>query len=126
MAALVLADVVVVLHMAFLVYIVLGGFLALHRSALIWPHIATTLYSAFVTVASFTCPLTTLEKWLLKSGGATPYEGSFINQYLRGTFYPAEYEAALWLCCMAIAIASQAFMLTRHRRPALQAGLAEP
>ena len=118
-AALVLADVVVVVHMAFLVYMVLGGFLALRRFALVWPHIATTLYSAYVTLASFTCPLTRLEKWLLVSGGGTPYDGSFIHQYLQGVLYPAEYETVMWLGCMTVAVASQAYVLTRHRRQAV-------
>ena len=119
MAALVLADVVVVVHLAFLVYMVLCGFLALRRFALVWPHIATTLYSAYVTLASFTCPLTTLEKWLLTNGGGSPYDGSFIHRYLQGVLYPAEYETAMWLGCMAVAVASQAYVLTRHRRPAV-------
>ena len=118
-AALVLADAVFVVHMGFLVYIVLGGFLALRRRALLWPHIATTVYAAYVTIASFTCPLTTLEKWLLEAGGAVPYEGSFINQYLRGVLYPPGYETAVWLASMGVAIASYAFVLTRNRRQAV-------
>ncbi|MFP5371932.1 MAG: DUF2784 domain-containing protein [Actinomycetes bacterium] len=119
MAALVLADAVVVVHLAFLVYMVLGGFLALRRYALVWPRIATTLYSAYVTLASFTCPLTTLEKWLLTSGGERPYDGSFIHRYLQGVLYPADYETAMWLGCMTIAVASQAYVLARHRRQAV-------
>ncbi len=115
MAALVVAEVLVVLHLGFLVYMILGGFLALRRFALIWPHIATTVYSTYVTLASFTCPLTRLEKWLRGEGGQTPYEGSFIHQYVRGTFYPAEYETAVWISGMAIAVASHVFVLTRRR-----------
>ena len=119
MAALVVAEAVVVVHMAFLVYMVLGGFLALRRFVLIWPHIATIVYSFYVTLTSFTCPATRLEKWLLEMGGETPYEGSFIAQYLRGTLYPPEYETAIWLSCMGIAIASQVFVLRRRRRHVL-------
>ncbi len=126
MAALVLADVVVVVHMAFLVYMVLGGFLALRRFALVWPHIATTIYSAYVTLASFTCPLTRLEKWLMTSGGGSPYDGSFIHQYLQGVLYPAEYETAMWLSCMAIAVGSQAYVLARRKRQTEPVGLAAP
>jgi hypothetical protein len=117
-AALVLAEAVVVLHLAFLVYMVFGGFLALRRFRLIWPHIATTVYSFYVTLTSFTCPATRLEKWLLEMGGETPYEGSFIARYVRGTLYPPEYETAIWITAMAVAIASQAFVLTRRRRHA--------
>jgi hypothetical protein len=106
--------------MAFLVYMVLGGFLALRRFCLIWPHIAVIVYSFYVTLTSFTCPATTLEKWLLEMGGETPYEGSFIEQYLRGTFYPPEYETAIWLSCMGVAIATQVLVLTRRRRNVLE------
>jgi hypothetical protein len=115
-AALVAADVVVAVHMFFLVYMVLGGFLGLRWFALVWPHVATIGYSFYVTLTSFTCPATRLEKWLLERGGETPYDGSFIQQYLRGVLYPPEYETAIWLGCMGIAIASQGYVLTRRRR----------
>jgi hypothetical protein len=115
-AALVAAAVVVAVHMAYLLYMVFGGFLALRRFALIWPHIGSTLYSIYVTTTSFTCPVTTLEKWLLEKGGRTPYEGSFIAQYLRGVLYPAQYETALWVSCMALAVVSYVVVLMRRRR----------
>jgi hypothetical protein len=107
---------VVVVHLAFLAYLVFGGFLALRRPALVWPSIATTLYSTYVTLAGFTCPLTTLEKWLLAAGGRVPYEGSFISQYLHGVLFPAEYERVAWLIAMGIALTSYAMVLTRRRR----------
>ncbi len=116
MAALVVAEAVVVLHMAFLGYMVLGGFLALRRFRLIWPHVGVIVYSFYVTLTSFTCPATRLEKWLLERGGETPYEGSFIHQYLRDRLYPAEFETAVWIGCMAVAVASWALVLTRRRR----------
>jgi hypothetical protein len=119
-AARVVADVVVAVHMVFLVYMVLGGFLALRRFGLIWPHVGVIVYSFYVTLTSFTCPATTLEKWLLGLGGETPYEGSFIHQYLRGRLYPPELETAVWISCMAIAMASWAYVLMRRRRAALQ------
>jgi hypothetical protein len=48
------AVVVAVVHLGFLVYIVFGGFLALRNRAWLWPSVASTLYSAYVTLASFT------------------------------------------------------------------------
>jgi Protein of Unknown function (DUF2784) len=117
-AALALAEAVVVVHLGFLVYMVLGGFLALRRFALIWPHVAVTVYSFYVTLTSFTCPATRLEKWLREMGGEVPYEGSFIHQYLRGRLYPAEVETAVWVGCMAVAIASWGFVVLRRRRGA--------
>ena len=108
------AEAVVLLHLGFLAYMVLGGFLALRRFGLIWPHVGVIVYSFYVTLTSFTCPATTLEKWLLEKGGVTPYEGSFIHQYLRGRLYPAEFETAVWIGCMAVAVASWVLVLTRR------------
>lgn len=115
------ATVVVIVHLAFLAYVVVGGFLGLRRLAWLWPSIVTTLYSAYVTLASYTCPLTTLEKWLLEVGGREPYEGSFIAQYLHDVLYPAQYERAAWVIAMGIALVSYAVVLTRGRgrRPAV-------
>ena len=110
------AALVVVVHMGFMAYMVFGGFLALHRLAWIWPHITTIVYSVYVTVTSFRCPLTALEKWFLEWGGRAPYEGSFTAHYLRGTLYPAQYEMAIWLCGMGIAVLSYAVVLTRRRQ----------
>jgi uncharacterized protein DUF2784 len=105
--------------MAFLVYMVVGGFAALYRFPLIWPSIGVTVYSFYVTLTDFTCPVTTVEKWLLVQGGRTPYEGSFTAHYLRGTLYPAQYETAIWITAMAVAIGSQALAVSRRRRHAL-------
>ncbi|SFT36433.1 Protein of Unknown function [Geodermatophilus amargosae] len=110
------AVVVATVHMGFLTYIVFGGFLALRRLAWLWPSVASTLYAAYVTLADFTCPLTTLEKWLLEVGGRVPYEGSFIAHYLHDVLYPAHYETAAWLTSTGIALVSYAVVLTRWRR----------
>ena len=110
-----------IVHMAFLAYLVFGGFLALRKFALLWPSIVATAYSIWVTLADRACPLTTLEKLLLQSGGATPYEGSFIGHYLHDVLYPAQYETAAWLLATSIAFSSYALVLTRRRtarRPA--------
>ncbi len=111
--AVVAAVVVATVHMAFLAYIVIGGFLALRGLAWLWPSIATTVYSVYVTLAGATCPLTTLEKWLLQVGGRVPYEGSFISHYLHDVLYPAQYEVAAWLTAMGVTFLSYAIVLTQ-------------
>ena len=113
------ADVVVTLHVAFLTYLVLGGFLALRRFAWIWPHVGVLVWSVGITVTGATCPLTSLEKWLLEQGGAPAYEGSFIEHYLHGTLFPGEYEVAVGLGAWAVALVSYAIALRGRRRPAV-------
>jgi hypothetical protein len=113
-AALVAAAVVAVLHMLFLVYMTVGGFLALYRFHWIWPSIGVTVYSFYVTLTDFTCPVTRLEKWLLAAGGRTPYEGSFTAHYLRGELYPPEFETAIWLGAMALSVSAYVLVLARR------------
>ena len=113
--ALAAAALVVTVHMGYLVYMIFGGFLALRRLTWLWPHIVSTVYSIYVTVTDFRCPLTALEKWLLARGGSVPYEGSFTAHYLRDSLYPAQYENAIWLSGMGIAVLSYGVVLTRRR-----------
>ncbi len=119
MVALAAAALVVTVHMGYLAYMMFGGFLALRRFAWLWPHMVSTVYSVYVTLTDFRCPLTALEKWLLVRGGSAPYEGSFTAHYLRDTLYPAQYENAIWLSGMGLAIVTYAIVLTRRRRLAV-------
>jgi hypothetical protein len=115
-AALIAAGVVIVVHLAYLVYAAVGGFLALRSLVWLWPHIASTLWSVLVTVTSIGCPLTALEKWLLTASGRTPYEDSFTAHYLRGVLYPAQYEVGVWLGMMGLALTSYVVVLTARAR----------
>ena len=117
--AMVAADLVVAVHMGFLVYLVFGGLLLLRRFAYSWPHMAATGWAIYVTLTGTTCPLTTMEKWLLEEGGATPYKGSFIQHYLHGTLYPAQYETVAFLCAAGLAMGTYAIALTHRRRLAV-------
>ncbi len=110
------AVVVAIVHMAVLAYIVFGGFLAMRRLAWLWPSVVMTLYSAWMTLAGFTCPLTALEKWLLELGGNVPYEGSYISHYLHDVLFPPQYETAAWLTSTCIAFVSWAVALRRWKQ----------
>lgn len=123
MAALVAVGLVIVLHMAYLIYAAVGGFLALRGLVWLWPHILSTIWSVAVTLTPLNCPLTALEKWLLVQSGRTPYEGSFTEYYLRDSLYPAQYEVAIWLSMIGLALVSYVVVLggLRRRRAAVTA-----
>ena len=106
---------VAVVHLAVLGYLVFGGLLALRGLAWLWPSVAMTVWSAYVTLAERTCPLTALEKELLEASGRVPYEGSFIAHYLHGVLFPARYETVAWLVATGIALASYVAAFRRHR-----------
>lgn len=83
------ADLLVVLHALFVVFVVLGGLLVLRRPRLAWLHLPAALWGALIELTSCYCPLTPLEKHLREAGGEAGYSGGFIDHYLLPLLYPA-------------------------------------
>ncbi len=86
----VLADAVLAVHLSFIVFVVLGGLLALRWRRMPWLHLPAALWGAASELFGWFCPLTPLESWLRQAGGAGGYSGSFIEHYLLPILYPAE------------------------------------
>jgi hypothetical protein len=84
----VLADLVVVVHLLFVVFAVLGGFLVLKWRRVAWFHLPAALWAALIEFAGWYCPLTPLENRLRQLAGGTGYEGGFIEHYLIPLLYP--------------------------------------
>ena len=85
-----LADLVLALHSLLVVFIVLGGLLALrwHRVALV--HIPCALWGAWVELAGWICPLPPLEVALRQQAGEVGYAGGFLEHYLVPILYPGD------------------------------------
>src|SRR5262249_53868842 len=77
-----LADIVVVLHMAFVLFAALGALLAFKWRRVAWFHIPAALWAALIEFAGWVCPLTPLENWLRRRGGEAGYQTGFIEHYL--------------------------------------------
>jgi hypothetical protein len=80
---------VVVLHLAFVAFVVLGGLLVLRWPRLAWVHLPVAFYGALIVVVGFVCPLTPLENRLRGAAGQAGYEGGFVEHYLLPVLYPA-------------------------------------
>ena len=85
-----LADLIVIVHLAFVLFAVFGGFLVCWWKRVAWLHVPTFLWAALIELAGWVCPLTPLENWLWEWGGATPYRTDFVAHYLLPLLYPAE------------------------------------
>ena len=88
-AAGVFADVLVVLHFAFIVFVVLGGLLVWRWRWVAWLHVPAALWGAAIEFVSGVCPLTPLESQWRVQAGESGYPHSFIEQYLAPLIYPA-------------------------------------
>lgn len=107
-----------VLHMAFLVYVAVGGFLAWKWPRAFWPHLACALYGLGVTVIGWVCPLTRIENWGREQAGQTglPSDG-FIEHYLTGVIYPTEHLlTAQLLVALSVAVSWTGCLLLYRRR----------
>ncbi len=86
----VLADLLVVVHLAFVFFVVCGGFLVWRWPRLVWVHIPSTLWGIGIELWGCICPLTPWENWLRGQAGQVGYEGDFIEHYLMPILYPTE------------------------------------
>lgn len=84
-----LADLVVILHCLFILFVLLGGFLALWKSSTVWYHIPAVLWAACLEFFGWICPLTPLENLLRERGGIAGYNVGFVDQYILPVIYPA-------------------------------------
>ena len=115
----VLADLTVVLHVAFVVFVVLGGLLVARWPRIAWVHLPATAWGAWVEFAGWVCPLTPLENALRTRGGEAAYPSSFVEHYVMPILYPAFLSRDLQHVLGALVLLVNAlvylFVFRRHR-----------
>jgi hypothetical protein len=85
-----LADLIVLVHVAFVVFAVLGGLLVLRWHRFVWIHLPAVIWAAIVELFGWLCPLTPVENWLRRRGGQAGYHSDFIAHYILPMLYPEE------------------------------------
>lgn len=99
-----LADLVVILHLTFILFTALGGLLALRWRWLPWLHVPAAAWGGFVEVTGRICPLTPLENWLRGAAGGATYKGGFIEHYLVPIIYPPSLTGEIQLALGALLV----------------------
>jgi hypothetical protein len=90
-----LADLVLVVHLAFVVFVLCGGLLTPKWRWNAWLHLPAAVWGAVVEFTGWICPLTPLENWLREQDGETPYRSDFIAHYLLPVIYPRDLTRGL-------------------------------
>lgn len=85
---LLLANALVIVHLAFVAFVVAGGFLLLRWPKLAWLHLPAAAWGAFIEFSGGVCPLTPLENALRRLGGGATYSTGFVEHYLVPILYP--------------------------------------
>lgn len=82
------ADLIVVLHFGFVLFVVAGALLVLKWRWLAFLHIPAAVWGALIEFMGWICPLTPLENHLRHAAGQAGYSGGFIEHYLMPILYP--------------------------------------
>jgi hypothetical protein len=85
-----LADLIVLIHFAFVLFVIFGGLLALRWPKVAYVHLPIAVYGALIELVGWICPLTPLEKRLRESAGLQGYQGGFVEHYILPALYPSE------------------------------------
>jgi len=115
----VLANLVVVSHLAFILFAVLGGFLVFRWKWCAWIHVPAFLWAALIAFAGWICPLTPLENWLRERGGTAGYFSGFTEHYILPVIYPIiltrRIQIGLGLFVLGINLAIYGWIVRRTR-----------
>jgi len=122
-----LADAVLLAHLAFILFVVFGALLVLRRRRLMLVHLLAVAWGIGIEVLGALCPLTTIENRLRLLAGEAGYRGGFVEHYVVGLIYPGELTRELQLGLAAgvllVNVLLYGWMLRRRtRRPAARGG----
>ena len=120
MPASVLADLLVLLHAAFVAFVVAGGLLVFRRPWIAAFHVPAVAWAALLELNGWICPLTPWENALRARAGETGYAGGFVDHYLLPLLYPAglkpETQVVLGLAVLAINLVVYGLVVRRRAR----------
>ena len=104
MIARIFADTVVLLHLGFILFVVLGGLLALRWPRVAWVHLPAVVWGTLIELTGWICPLTPLENRLRTAAGDPAYTGGFIDRYIMPIVYPNGLTRGMQLVLAAMVI----------------------
>lgn len=115
-----LADLVLVVHLLFVLFVVLGGLLVLRWPAVAWLHIPAAVWGVLIEYTGWICPLTPLENSFRARGGEAGYTGGFIEHYIQPLLYPAgltrSTQVVLGSLALGLNLTAYAIVILRMRR----------
>jgi hypothetical protein len=117
-----LADAVLVVHLAFIVFVVFGGLLVLRWPRIAWLHLPAVAWGAWIEFTGRICPLTPLEIGLRERGGEAGFTDGFIEHYITALIYPdgldRRQQILLGVFVLVLNAGVYAYVVARHRAKA--------
>jgi hypothetical protein len=114
-----LADLILLVHLGFILFVVLGGLAVTRRVWLAWLHLPCVAWGVAVEVMGWYCPLTPLENHFRHLAGKADYQGDFIQHYLLAAIYPEclarEVQITLGLIALGLNIVIYGWLIRTWR-----------
>jgi len=82
------ADLTLIVHFAFILFVVFGALLFFFSTKIVFIHIPAFIWGSYIELTHSICPLTYLENWFLHKANLTTYSEGFIQNYLVFIVYP--------------------------------------
>ena len=82
------ADLTLIVHFAFITFVVFGALLFFVSKKIVFIHIPAFIWGSYIELTHSICPLTYLENWFLHKANLTAYSEGFIQNYLMPIVYP--------------------------------------
>ena len=112
-----LADLVVALHFAFVLFVGLGGLLVLRWRRVAWLHVPAAVWGVWIEFSGRICPLTPLENQYRRLGGEAGYSGGFIEHYILPVLYPHGLTRTMQVVLGVAVAAFNVWLYVRAFRP---------
>jgi Protein of Unknown function (DUF2784) len=114
----VFADITMVTHFAYLTFVVLGGFLAWRWRRAIVAHLVAVGWAVVILAVGPGCPLTYIEDRLRRRAGQPGLAHGFVDGYIEGVLYPAQYAGYVRMLAGAVIVVSWlgGYLLARGAR----------
>jgi len=112
------AEMVVFLHLGFVLFVMLGGLLVLKWKWVLWVHLPAAMWGTLIEFTGWICPLTPLENWLREAGGRQGYQSDFIEHYVMPLLYPTGLtrEIQIFLGVLVILLNVGIYVLVLYRQ----------
>ena len=115
-----LANLVVVIHLGFVLFVVFGALLVFRWPRLAYLHVPAAIWGALIEFFGWICPLTPLENYLRRLAGEGGYQGGFVDHYVTALIYPAglsrTLQIVLGVFVLLVNVVCYGVMLRRARR----------
>ncbi len=108
----VIADLIMILHFLFIIFVVIGGLAVVRWSWIALLHLPAAVWGVLIELLNWTCPLTPLEAGYRQVAGQAGYSGGFIEHYLMALIYPSGLTRTVQITLAAVVLGVNAYVYT--------------